>query len=360
MKKILLLFATLFTLAACVKPGDCVKCEDCVDPVDPPVEPTTPVVYVVGQRNLEHIEGDVITTTIVATMWIDGVEHMLSETHSVANAVYVSESDDVYAAGYERTSGNNQVATIWKNGEAEHLSNNTSGIYDIFVSEDGDVYAGGVEYVGLGNSFATVWVNGTAQRLSSDEFDSSVYYRSFVHSIFVVDGTVYAAGYVRGSGSSIAKLWVNGQEQTLSDGVLNVEATSVFVSDGDIYVAVVEGSGLLSLMKNGVEQFSHMGTTPWHIFVEGNDVYAAGTTTVGDNAVNGATLIKNGDVEFRSENNSLVRNLFVFNGASYVVGFKLPDGQNPVAALWVDGVPQILPVDNPSTDFNMAHDVFVK
>ena len=48
-------------------------------------------------------------------------------------------------------------------------------------------------------------------------------------SVFVSDGNVYIAGYVDDGTTHIARLWKNGVAIYLTDGVLDASANSVFV-----------------------------------------------------------------------------------------------------------------------------------
>ena len=87
---------------------------------------------------------------------------------------------------------------------------------DYYNIDTVDVYVAGVSY-----SRATLWKNGVAKNL----FDLGV-----ATSVFVSDGDVYVAGWQCNELSiCVAKLWKNGVSQELLYGSNNAEANSVFV-----------------------------------------------------------------------------------------------------------------------------------
>ncbi|MCL2027628.1 MAG: hypothetical protein FWG79_03975, partial [Bacteroidales bacterium] len=112
--------------------------------------------------------------------------------------------------------------SLWKNGVAQSLTGVQAN--SVFVS-------GNDVYVGLWNG--TLWKNGTVQYLPVQ--------RGEARSVFVADGDVYVAGYVDYPLGAV--LWKNGIEQRLTAGGYyavggyNAWANSVFVSDSDVYVA---------------------------------------------------------------------------------------------------------------------------
>ncbi|MDR3287187.1 MAG: hypothetical protein LBT27_07075, partial [Prevotellaceae bacterium] len=75
----------------------------------------------------------------------------------------------------------------------------------------------------------------------------------FATSVFVSDGNVYVAGYKSdmATGRATPILWTNGTAQTLPNDTQygSIQANSVFVFDGDVYVA-----GGYSIWKNGEAQ----------------------------------------------------------------------------------------------------------
>jgi len=74
------------------------------------------------------------------------------------------------------------------------------------------------------------------------------------NSICTSGNDVYVAGTVREgltADGTIATFWKNGKPQRLSDGKNKAGAESIFVSDGDVYVAGYDGD-LAKIWKNGV------------------------------------------------------------------------------------------------------------
>lgn len=100
----------------------------------------------------------------------------------------------------------------------------------------------------------------------------------------------YVAGYEKNeNGIWVAKYWKNGQAVSLSDGSKNNYACSIYISDGDVYVAGHEGgtdpfitsTGLAKYWKNGTATYlpgkgKYTKTEAKAIVVSGSDVYVAG------------------------------------------------------------------------------------
>jgi hypothetical protein len=241
--------------------------------------------------------------------------------------------------------------------------------HSVFV-HNGDVYAAGVinsVYPGPGYIQAVLWKNGQiffgTDPKSRDDYHAS--------SVFV-DGTdVYVAGYhgnttdVRENGGVHriiqirALLWKNGEPQYLTDGSQQVFANSVFVSEGDVYVAgnVFPESNndyRAVLWKNGEAQYlSESGHHSYasSIFVSGGDVYVVGTEVNGEEG--GAVLWKNGNRQYLgSAQNCSATSLFVSGDDVYVVGNR---GWYE-AILWKNGEPQPL---SDGSQFAVARSVFV-
>ena len=88
-------------------------------------------------------------------------------------------------------------------------------------------------------------------------------------------GDIYMtrAGYEKNSSDvQVAILWKNGVAQYLSDGKREAQAKSVYVSDGDVYVAGSEKNssdvGVAILWKNGIAQYLSDGKP--HLVHRGN------------------------------------------------------------------------------------------
>ena len=288
-------------------------------------------------------------------------------------------------AGTEEVSDSTPIigigaATVWKNGVAQQVGGENTLARSIFVS-DGDVYMAGSEYfLDTGTSFAVVWKNGVPQRLGSS---NGVYTSDFLgaHSVFVYGGDVYAAGRTWDtlySGSFFnAMFWKNGELQPLSDvNRIDSEARSVYVSDGNVYVAGFEenepGMIYATFWKNGVSQrLSRLSDGSTYaqansVFVSGDDVYAAGFEEYDNHwGFNIPILWKNGVAQrLSSDYTSEARSVFVSGGDVYVVGYELhvegDEGNLKAinrAKIWKNGVEQFL--SDVSDNYTDAYSVFV-
>ena len=149
-----------------------------------------------------------------------------------ATSVFVS-GNDVYVAGYLFSyKGGKDVAVLWKNNELVELSDGkvNARAYSVFVSGN-DVYVVGEE--NSGSSKAVLWKNKTAVSLQSEGFDHHI-----AKSVFVAGSDVYVAGEARKGGNDFyAVLWKNNAMNKLGS---KAKATSVAVSDKDVYVAGYE------------------------------------------------------------------------------------------------------------------------
>jgi len=241
------------------------------------------------------------------------------------NNVIHSGGPGVYVVGYK--SDDYWVAKLWKNGVEYNLCNN--GIARSVYVAGNDVYVAGSDFKG-----AAVWKNGVVQNLGGDE----------ASSIFVSRGNIYVAGtdgyypQVR-----IAKLWVNGLEQKLTGGIYYSEANSVFVSGNDIYVA---GSvdGYAVLWKNGIAQILGGGEAN-SVFVSGSDVYIVGGSGLG------LLLWKNGIKQNLGQ--GWAKSVYVSGNDVYIAGYYWSESQNSdIATLWKNGIPQYL-------GLGLANSVFV-
>jgi len=84
------------------------------------------------------------------------------------------------------------------------------------------VFVGGYEF--MGNAYAArIWKNGVATSLTDGARTA------FLYSVFVENGTVYAAGVENNGSMNVAKLWKNGVVTNLTDGRYGAVARSVFV-----------------------------------------------------------------------------------------------------------------------------------
>lgn len=161
---------------------------------------------------------------------------------------------------------------------------------DVLVTTGEEQTAPKVYVAGAANdNTALLWIDGVQQKLP----DGGV--SAVANDVYVTQaGDVYVAGWdTDESGISRAVLWTNGQLAYLSDGSKEVQAKSVIVHDGDVYVAGNEigTKNKLFLWKNGVaavlpSEFNYAEVGSMAISASG-DVYVAGYD-------NGPVVWKNG------------------------------------------------------------------
>jgi hypothetical protein len=144
---------------------------------------------------------------------------------------------------------------------------------------------------------------------------------------------VFVAGYESNGTNNVAKYWIDGQEIKLSDGTNNANATSIFVSNNDVYLA---GSDNGAVYWKNNREIRLSGGNATSIFVSGNDVYVAGSN--GSDSPN-AVYWKNG-IEVDLEKNNVygnfgafgVNSIFVSGNDVYAAGFEGPN-----AVYWKNG-----------------------
>ena len=160
-----------------------------------------------------------------ASLWKNGEMYILTEAEQTANAhdVHVTNEDIVYVAG-DAVISDKQVAVTWKNQKIEPLtcsSDETSACANaVFVTDNGDVYAAGYEINKEWNFTAVVWKNNKKQILLNDGE------RTRAESVYVTEqGDVYVAGYK----GKTAALWKNENLQLLTNGSNMAIARCVFV-----------------------------------------------------------------------------------------------------------------------------------
>jgi len=155
-----------------------------------------------------------------------------------------------------------------------------------------------------------------------------------------------------GSSVNIAKVWNQGKAVSLTDGTQTANATSVFISGSDIYVAGWENSaverpfgstGQAKYWKNGVPVFlegSPNDPNPMvanSIYVSGTDVYVAGTLGTGPNSY--AAYWKNNVVRkltFTAQEVNAT-SIYVSDSDVYVAGYVGYPREKLIAKLWKNG-----------------------
>ena len=262
--------------------------------------------------------------SIVRTSETDG-----SVFYSMATSVYVS-GNDVFVVGYvslTAASGPPIRARLWKNGVVQHLDNRDFDhmALSVFVSGD-DVYVLGYEIVEIAyTANIIVWKNGKAEMIAenidirSQGGDYVLLFSRIANSIFVSDGDVYIAGRIQKQ----AKLWKNGVAEDLEGGE---SAQSVFVSGEEVYVAGYGDSGAKLWRDGNVINLTNAGKNAcaYSVYVSGSDVYVAGA----DGFIEGsARLWKNGVLQDLPDVRDAVmfRSVFVKGNDVYLGGYVVAD-----------------------------------
>ena len=232
-----------------------------------------------------------------------------------------------------------------------------------FFPKGTKVYVAGYEQLANFRRSAVVWENGNVlYRLGDNETDSEAF------SVFVAGEDVYVAGYEDtkrlsdiGGGLQLARVWKNGVAQHLSEaGKGTPRFRSVFVSDGDVYVAgaellpidpnkapsVMNRRFFATVWKNGkVLHRLKDGHTASSIFVVGKDVYVAGQRYTGNNNHNNrsVTVWKNGKILHDLSIDNMpgeAGSIFVSNNDVYVAGWEMDANRRQFATVWKNGMPR--------------------
>ncbi|MCL1894682.1 MAG: hypothetical protein FWG02_10720 [Holophagaceae bacterium] len=188
-------------------------------------------VYVVGYETNEEDKA-------VAMLWKNGYPQHLSngKRSAYAKSVFVS-GKTVYVVGHEYNDADKPVATLWTNGRQRSIGGAGSAAKSIFVS-DSNTYIAGYETNTQENTYATVWKNGST-RLRLTNGDS----QAEASAVYVSGSDIYAVGYdskYNKDGNHVAVLWKNRIAQILGDLTKHSMAESIFVVDQTIYVAGFE------------------------------------------------------------------------------------------------------------------------
>ena len=197
--------------------------------------------------------------------------------------------NDVYVAGWERENLNS-IAKVWINGVRTSLSDpaNNANAVELFLSGT-DLYVLGSESSGTVVELK-VWKNGVASLLESP----SDY--NYPRSIFVSGTDVYVVGDSSHWGNCYGRYWKNGILIPITDNsgcCAYSSMSSVFVSNGDVYIAgserIVDANGprvVAQLWKNGVgipQNATSDAAFANAVFVSCNDVYVTGWETFNNN-----------------------------------------------------------------------------
>lgn len=210
MKKISILFSIILFIGACKKD----KSQDYYD------------IYIAGYITLPDtiINGVAIPSHQVAALWFNDSLIRLSDSNSIANAIFLQENN-IYIAG----SINSGEPTYWVNSIRQHLPTyrGFSTITNDITATSNLVYVCG--YVGRpADSIYTakLWRNGTEEVLANtaDAMANAV--------AIAPNGDVYVVGWKKIGNTINAVYWKNGQQFILGTGVAN----DIFIDESTIYI----------------------------------------------------------------------------------------------------------------------------
>jgi len=158
-----------------------------------------------------------------------------------------------------------------------------------------------------------------------------------------VNPDIYVAGdQAQSPGGYGATIWKNGIPTTLTSYMGQTQATSVFVSGSNVYVAGNSSLSYAAIWKNTEPSYLTNGKNyalASSVYVSGNDVYAAGFEYI--NAKYLATLWKNGTTTHLTDGTKYgsANAVCVSGNDVYVVGEEITGGSFPTATVWKNGVP---------------------
>jgi len=236
----------------------------------------------------------------VPTYWKNGVKTTFGYNASISGMCL--QGSDIYISGSTVSPHGFGYASYWKDGALTNVTDGTSESTTSGITVNGnDIYLSGSTPDANGFTQAAYWKNGVATILAPTTYSSNGYSGSLLseaYSIFTQGADVYVTGFVEPQkGPREACYWKNGVQTKLSDTTSNSEANAIYVQGTNTYIAGYTtstpiGYTVATYWKNGIQTKidSAYNSTASGIAVNGNDIYIAGTTLLG----NGATYWKNG------------------------------------------------------------------
>ncbi len=316
---------------------------------------TTPVPFVFMQGDIVYVGGyEERGTSRSLVCWQNGIPFVLDTELDLIelNDLFVSNSD-VYAVGNSYAESI-LTAALWKNGTKTFLSDfprRTSAANGIFVS-GGDVYVAGNERFMTShpdpsswNIVATYWKNGTKHPLSPGVFSSNAVAVGVRGGDVCVAGNEYDVIFDQGMVVGVvnqAVLWVNGTKTLLGDGD-KIDVVDLFVDGSDVYVAgwqSLDNPMKIVLWKNGVKIWVSGDSEhayPTSLFVSNGNVYMSGYEWQAGYYASTAVLWKNGTKQTLGQSDSRADQVVVVGENVYVAGTE-----EQTAVLWKNGQKSVL------------------
>jgi hypothetical protein len=224
----------------------------------------------------------------------------------------IAVGNDIYIAG----GSENNKAVYYKNFVKTTLAQYYSYASSISVS-NGNIYVAGFSMdnngTNYGETYATYWKNG----VRNTEYGVNTQY----HQIYFNNNDMYRLGLTRGNGYDYSTMLFYKNNSSIALSNYNADTRRIaFKNDTSYVIGNIYFNGYqphATLWKNGVEISIHSllnYSEANAIFINGNDVYIAGTVD------NNATLWKNGNPIILGGNGTIPMDIKVIQNDIYVVG----------------------------------------
>jgi hypothetical protein len=221
----------------------------------------------------------------------------------------------------------------WENNSLNYLSCDYGGRANALFVFGNDMYVGGQirkEFSGV--MMPVIWKNNVPQFLS-DSIGT-------VNDLQVINGDVYAVGYLRNNGINIPVLWKNAQLSKLS--IQNGGANSISVSGNDIYVSGGLNDPTQSfytfpvIWKNGnlFYKSNNHGTINSVLYANGH-LFAAITK---NNGSSNAAILLIDSSETQFSNNGDARYVCIRDNDVYLSGGVTVNTTDYMPVVWKNGV----------------------
>ncbi|MEM6895493.1 MAG: IPT/TIG domain-containing protein [Bacteroidota bacterium] len=197
---------------------------------------------------------------------------------------------------------------------------------------------------------ATIWKNGVPIYLTDGENDARA------TSVFVTDTDVYVSGYETSDNNiDVAKVWKNGELLYNVSGNSS-RANSIFIFENDVYFSGVQ-NGNAAYWQNGLGAYLNGGTPgeAFGLFVNDNSIYVSGNV---ENSPAIWTGTEKNELTYNQNFFSIALDIAATDTDTYAVGFDYVE--NPIlaitATIWKNGgEPQYLE----TTDRSIARSIFI-
>jgi hypothetical protein len=268
---------------------------------------------------------------------------------------------DIYLAGGSQAANGNYIAQYWKNDKVVELINVNYPLAGGFIAVSGtDIHVVNQAYR-LTYMHGLYWKNGTSIAFSKNPEPE------YVSDLAVSGQNVYIVG-IPSQSPRYAAYWKNGEAVIYPDAV-NGSASGISLSGNDVYLAgsvSVGGKRVASYWRNGnrVSLASDTDSSfAFAITTRNSDVHVVGQKGSHYAEKNYyATYWKNGvevSLTDHSEDYSVAKDIAIAGNDVYIVGY-VKKGNTKEAKIWKNGVPSTLPSGNTvSSIFVFNDDIYV-